>query len=163
MNKILFLLFATFVSFCKPCAGTERSAEEVLSWMKLTPENATQDAVTSLLGKPAKTEENKKKTWWYYTHDNTTLMILWNNKSATLERYSFACIRPEKTAFDTRISHKLKTGTTDIMQAVKLLGIPKDMTIKAVTQEIHYAYSNSVLRLFFRKGLLVDYTLLSQQ
>jgi hypothetical protein len=33
------------------------------------------------------------------------------------------------------------------------------MTISESTQEVHYAYQNSVLRLFFRDRTLVDFCL----
>ncbi|MCW3122390.1 MAG: hypothetical protein JWQ38_1882 [Flavipsychrobacter sp.] len=162
MKKVFLLLFALIISFGNFCFATDHNTDELLSWMKLSPKAATKDGVTSLLGKPASIEENKKRTWWHYVKGNTDLTISWNNKSETVERFSFTCTPVEKTAFDARISRRLKSGTTDIMQAVKILGVPHDMTIKAVTQEMHYAYSNSVLRLFFRNGTLVDYTLMGR-
>ena len=160
MKKILFLLFALSIAVSKSCFATDHNTEDLLAWMKLSPKVATQESVTSLLGKPASIEESKKRTLWHYVKGNTDLTISWNNKSDQLEKFSFNCVPVEKSAFDTRLSRRLKSGTTDIMQAVKILGVPKNMTIKAVTQEMHYAYSNSVLRLFFRNGTLVDFTLL---
>jgi hypothetical protein len=160
MKKILFILFALSLSVSKLCLAADHNTEDILSWLKLSPKVATQESVTSLLGMPASIEESKKWTRWHYVKGNTDLTILWNNKSDQLDKFSFNSAPVEKTAFDTRVSRRLKSGTTDIMQAVKILGVPKNMTIKAVTQEMHYAYSNSVLRLFFRNGTLVDFTLL---
>jgi hypothetical protein len=84
-----------------------------------------------------------------------------NKKLATLEKFSFTCESVTKKVFNNALSRKLKSGTTDLAQAVKLLGIPEDMTIKTVTQEVHYAYQKCVLRLFFRNRTLVDYTLVT--
>ncbi len=163
MKKVLILSLSFLFSLCRPCFATDHTPDDILSWMALTPKTATMENVTSLLGTPAKVEESKKKTLWYYTHDNTDLVISWNNKSGSLEKYSFSCKYVEKPTFDNRLQGKLRSGTTNISQAVKLLGLPHDMTVKTMTQEMHYAYQNSVLRLFFRNGTLVDFTLLSQQ
>jgi hypothetical protein len=103
----------------------------------------------------------QKKDLWFYTHGNTNLVISWNKKLATLEKFSFTCESVTKKVFNNALSRKLKSGTTDLAQAVKLLGIPEDMTIKTVTQEVHYAYQKCVLRLFFRNRTLVDYTLVT--
>ena len=80
-------------------------------------------------------------------------------KTTLLEKFSFTCDVVKKDVFDTRLQAKLTSGVTDILQTLKILGTPKDMTIKKATQEIHYAYAHNVLRLFFRNRVLVDYCL----
>jgi hypothetical protein len=162
MKKIIFLLLTVIFIGSRPCKATEHTSDELLSWITLTPQTATPEKVTNILGKPLKVEENKKRTWWYYGKGNTNLVISWNNKSGQLEKFSFSDITPEQKVFDTRISGRLRSGVTDMKQAIAILGVPKDMIIKEVTQEMHYAYKNSILRLFFRNRLLVDFTLLSQ-
>ena len=161
MKKVMLLLLILVIVVSRPCRAVDHSEEDLLSWMNLTPTTATQEKVTSILGKPAKVEENKKRAWWYYKFGTTNLVISWNKKSALLEKFSFSCESAVKNVFNNEISRKLKSGSTDLIQAVKLLGIPKDMTIKSVTQEVHYAYEKSVLRLFFRNRTLVDYTLVT--
>ncbi len=163
MNKVLFFLLALLFSVNSPSLATDRSTNEVISWMNITPKTTKPEGVTSLLGKPLKIEEGKKRTFWYYNHGNDNIVISWNNKSDLLEKFSFTCESHEKNTFDNRLQGKLKSGITDIIEAIKLLGIPKDMTIKSETQELHYTYQNSVLRLFFRNRTLVDFTLLTQQ
>ena len=162
MRKILFLLITLLFVINGPCQATDH-IEDLLSLIKLTPGTATQEKITAMFGKPAKIEENKKRSWWHYNRGNTNLVICWNKKSDLPEKFSFINEPQEKLAFDNKIYSKLKSGATDIMQALKLLGPPKDMTIKTVTQEMHYAYQKNVLRLFFRDRVLVDFTLLSQQ
>ena len=161
MKKVLLLLLTASLFVTNLGYGADHTADALLEWMKLSPSVATQEEVTSLLGKPMKIEDSKKRTWWYYVNGNTNLTILWSNKPATLEKFSFICVAPERTAFDARLSRRLRSGSTSITQVVQLLGVPKDMTIKEVTQEMHYVYSNSVLRLFFRNRTLVDFTLQS--
>ena len=161
MKKVLFLLLVLSIAISRPCRAIDHASDDILSLMNLTPKTATQEKVTALLGQPAKVEENKKRAWWYYNLGNSRLIIYWNKKSALLEKFSFSCESAVKNVFDNNLSRKLKSGTTDLLQAIKLLGVPKDMTIKSVTQEVHYAYQKSVLRLFFRNRTLVDYTLVT--
>ena len=159
----MVLLFALFIVICRPCNAADRS-DDLLSLVRLTPGTVTQENITAMFGAPAKVEENSRKSWWMYSQGTTNLIICWNKRSDnSLEKYSFTSGQVQKPAFDGRMCRKLKSGATDIMQALKLLGPPKDMTIKKVTQEMHYAYQNNVLRLFFRNSVLVDFTLLSQK
>jgi outer membrane protein assembly factor BamE (lipoprotein component of BamABCDE complex) len=127
--------------------------------ISLTPSTATRGSVTSILGKPLKVEENKKRTLWYYNHDNTDVVLSWSNKTASLLRVSFKNNPDKKGIFDNSIPSKLQSGKTDLAQALKILGIPHDVTIKEKTQEMHYNYQEKVLRLFFRDKVLVDYCL----
>jgi LAS superfamily LD-carboxypeptidase LdcB len=162
MKKILFLIALSF-SCSSFCFAIDKSTEDLLCLMNLKPKTTTKEAAKSLLGIPTKVEENKKKAWWYYSQDNTKVVIAWDKKTDLLEKLSFTSITLQKDKFDQKLQGKLKSGSTDITQAIQLLGMPKDMTIKSVTQEMHYAYQNSVLRLFFRNRMLVDFTLLIQQ
>ena len=159
MRKVLLLAPALLLILSQPCMATGHDADELLSFISLTPQTTTQVKVTSLLGTPTKIEESKKRTWWYYSHGNTNFVISWNKKSELPEKLSFTTEPAVKRAFDNSLYMKLKSGATDIGQALKILGTPKDMTIKGATQEMHYAYENKVLRLFFRDRLLVDFCL----
>lgn len=161
MRKILFLLLAIIFVINRPCHATDYS-DDLLSLIRLTPGTTTQQNVTAIFGTPVKVEDNKKRIRWYYNHGNGNLVICWNKKSDMLEQFSFISTQAEKIILDNNVYTKLKSGATNIMQAIKLLGIPKDMTIKEFTQEMHYAYQKNVLRLFFRDRVLVDFTLLSQ-
>lgn len=154
----MFLLLA-LILINRPCRAIDYNADELLSLIRLTPESATQGSVTALLGKPLRVEENKKRTLWYYTHGNTEVVISWNSRSASFEKFSFTHKETAKSILDDRLPQQLKSGTTDITQALKLLGTPKDITVKEKTQEMHYAYQEKVLRLFFRDRVLVDYCL----
>lgn len=162
MRKLLLFLVLVLV-VARPCIAKDYNTDDILSLMGLSGKAATQGQVTALLGSPAKIEESKKRTWWYYTSDKTNLAVCWNNREAGLEKFSFTCDGREKCTFDDRLSRKLRSGKTCIKEALTLLGAPQNMTVKEVTQEMHYAYSNSVLRLFFRNGILVDFTLLGKK
>jgi hypothetical protein len=159
MKKVLCLFVILLLTVSGPCFAKEINSDDLLSLVKLTAISATPDKVTSILGKPMKVEENKKRTSWYYNHGNTNLVISWSKKSTLFEKFSFTCESAKKSVFDTRLSKKLKSGATDIITALALLGTPKDMTIKGAKQEMHYAYEHNVLRLFFRDRMLVDYCL----
>jgi len=159
MKKVLFLLLLIIGVATAPCMATDHTCEQLLTLLKLSPGTATQEKVTTMLGKPVRVEESKKRITWYYDHANGTLTISWNKKSSLLEKYSFNNQDVTKSVFDTRTSKRLQSGVTDVSQALNILGTPKDMTIKEMTQEMHYAYQNNVLRLFFRNNTLVDYTL----
>ena len=161
MRKVFFLLFIVLATISAKCLAIDPSSN-LLSLINLSRESATPKAITAMLGEPTQIEQGKKRIWWHYSHENTTLTICWNKNSNLFENFSFSCANADKSVFDTRLSGKLKSGSTDLQQAIKLLGTPKDMKIKGATQEMHYAYQNSVLRLFFRNRVLVDYTLLGQ-
>ena len=162
MRKLLFLFATLLCVLSNPCIAKDFNTDELLNWIKIDPGNSTPAHVQSMLGKPGKIEQSKKRTRWYYNHGENNVVISWSKKSDELLQFFFKCAPGEKPVFDNRLSAMLKEGSTDILQAIKLLGTPNDMTIKSVTQVVHYAYKNSVLRLFFRDRVLVDYTLLSQ-
>ena len=158
MKKVLFLLLLV-TGASRACLATDYNSEELLSLIKLSQEAATPANITSMLGKPSKVEDDKKRTVWYYDHGNSSLVISWNKKSSQLEKFSFSDDLVEKSVFDIRTSKRLQSGVTSLTDAFKILGTPMDMTVKEMTQELHYSYQNKILRLFFRNKTLVDYTL----
>ena len=157
----MFLLFSLFISICRPCAAKDHS-NNILSLLSLSSETVTREKITALLGKPASIEENNKRVRWHYINDNTELVICWNKRSDQFENFSFKNELGIKTVCDGQLCKKLQSGSTNIEQAIKLLGTPADMKIKGTTQELHYSYQNVVMRLFFRNRILVDFTLLTQ-
>ncbi|HXS38507.1 MAG TPA: hypothetical protein VN721_17520 [Flavipsychrobacter sp.] len=160
MKKMMLLMaFACFTitAFAK---SESNLSTQILSFITTNPYAATQDDVSSLLGKPLKTEESKNQSVWYYKTDNNTLTIYWDSRVDKMEKLYFNTLTTaEKSAWDNNTAHLLKTGETALTEAIKILGAPKDMMIKANSQQLHYAYANNVLNLFFRKGTLVTYTL----
>ena len=161
MRKLLFFLFCMLISFCKPCLAKDHS-DNILSLLNLSRETVTHEKITSMLGKPVSITQNNKREWWHYSNETSDLVICWNKKTDLIENFSFKNEMPEKTICDGQVCKKLQSGTTDITQAIKLLGTPADMKIKGATQELHYAYQNVIMRLFFRNRILVDFTLLTQ-
>jgi len=111
-----------------------------------------------MFGKPDRTENSRKQSVWYYKNEKNNITIYWNNRTATVEKCYFSTLAAYKTAWDHSKANMLRSGETSLQQAIKLLGAPKDMTIKSTNQELHYAFENSVLNLFFRNGTLVNYT-----
>lgn len=131
----------------------------LLSLVNMNTGTTTPDKVTAVLGQPVRIEESRKRTTWYYDHGDANMKVSWSNRSDALLKFSYKCTTSARPAFDSRLAFKLKSGATNIDQAVKILGLPKDITIKEKTQEMHYAYEKKVLRLFFRDHILVDYCL----
>lgn len=162
MKKALYSILALLLSLSLNCSAIDRNEAHLLSLLKLTPATATADNITSILGKPEKIEDNKKTTLWYYTMGENNLVISWSKKSNQFEKFTFSNECTDKCPFDKRLSRKLRSGATNLTQTIQLLGAPKDMTIKNSKQELHYTYDDSVLRLFFRNNVLVDYTLLGR-
>ncbi len=159
MRKVLLLLPALMFALGIYSRAADRNSEELLSFISLTTPTVTQQKVTRMLGTPARIEESKRRIWWHYSHGTTNLVISWNKKSELPEKFSFTSTPAVKPAFDKNLPMKLRSGKTDIGQALKILGTPHDMTIRASKQEMHYNYENKVLRLFFRDRMLVDFCL----
>jgi hypothetical protein len=157
MRKLSLLLALVFTVIFKPCHATDR--DELLSITKMDPEALTQSSITSLFGNPSKIEEGKRKTSWFYKQGNDNLVITWNKKNALVDKVSFTSEAVGIKTFDKSVSSKLVSGSTELSQALQLLGTPKDMTIKLNKQEVHYSFQDKVLRLFFRDNKLVDYCL----
>jgi hypothetical protein len=153
LTFLLLLLCMRTVSF-----ATDNPADVLLSLVGMKPSEATEEQVTTILGKPDHTEESKKQSVWYYTLNNNSLVVYWD-QDARLQKYSFSTLSDKKGAWDNGIAKSLKMGETDLSQAIKALGIPKEMMVKESNQELHYAYDHNILNLFFRKGTLVNYSL----
>lgn len=158
MKKFLFSLLALLLAL-KPCHAFDYKSDDLLSLVSLHPETATQGQITHMLGAPTRVEESKKRTHWHYVVGNTDLILSWSNKSESLLQFSFKQTPSEKNVLDNRLPGLLKSGSTNITQALSILGTPKDITIRPKTQEMHYAYQQKVLRLFFRDRVLVDFCL----
>jgi len=120
MKKVLFLLLVFSLSIGAHCLATDHS-DKLLSLAGLSRETTTQQKVTDMLGNPIKIEESKKWLWWHYANGNTNLVICWNKKSDVFEKCSYSCKPAEKCVFDNRLSRKLRSGSTNIVQALSLL------------------------------------------
>ncbi len=158
MRKAIIILTTFILGACSSMAR-DNNPYELLSLINLASNATTQDNIEATLGKPARIEEDRKRTRWYYSNGNADFVISWSNKSESLVKFSFRYNDAAKKDLDNALPGQLKSGLTNLTQALKLLGTPKDITIKEKTQEIHYAYNQKVLRLFFRDRILVDYCL----
>jgi hypothetical protein len=161
MKKIKILFLLSCMATCAASRAADNDPSEVLlSLIGMKPEQATEAQVTTLLGKPSRTEESKKQLVWHYNVGNNDLTVYWDSRALTLQKYSFTIAPTEKKGlWDSRLVRNLRMGQTDITQAIKALGTPKEMMVKEISQELHYSYENTVLNLFFRNGTLVNYTL----
>ena len=157
MRKVLLFLLVVFAGHLNCCAIDH--ADNILSLVKMPPESITRDKVEAMFGKPVRVEEGRKGVRWYYVQGSTELTINWNAQSGSMQKFAFTNKTTIPGTFDNSIESKLRSGALDINNAVKLLGMPRDMIMKEATQVLHYSYHNNVLRLFFRNRTLVDYTL----
>jgi hypothetical protein len=156
-----FLTCLAFLISSQAAVARGNKIEDMLALVKLSTATTTQTEFIASLGQPGKIEEKGRHTWWYYDQGANNVSLCWN-KGDQLERLDFKSGSDEKDTFDMKVPAKLQTGKTDLLQAVKLLGTPKTMMIKENRQEIHYVYNNSILRLFFRDRILIDYALIGQ-
>jgi len=160
MRKVKILLLLMIVCAGGACHATDNTnSENLISILTMSTDDANQNQVTTLLGKPERVEESKKKSKWYYTNGSISLVIYWTNATEKMEKFSFTSLSAKKNVWDNNASKKLRTGRTNVNQAIAILGMPKDMLVKNGTQQMHYNYQSNVLRLFFRNRTLVDYTL----
>jgi len=125
----------------------------------MKPGEATPTDITSKFGTPVKKEESRKKHTWYYNTSKGILSISWSNNSLKLERIAYeTAAGTQAKAFDNSYAPYLRAGKSKLSEVLAGLGAPQNMTIKPVNQELHYAYQNRILHLFFRKGVLVNYS-----
>jgi hypothetical protein len=158
MKGLLFILCISAVG--RPALAKDNLAEDLLAIVNMKPAEVTQQKVSAVFGQPTETEAGKKELVWHYVTDNARLNIYWREKDSTMEKFSFVYTQvDEKRQFDNALAVKLKLGKTVLADAVQVFGVPKDMTIKHMNQELHYKYKGNMLNLFFRKGMLVNYTL----
>jgi hypothetical protein len=153
---LVLLIGLASVNWCK---GTDKTCETLLCMVNMSHDQTTQRAVVSLLGNPARVEEGRKRHKWVYENSQSELVIFWG-KDDKIEKFNFSLTAPQKNKWDNNKSRQLKAGQTDVADAIKILGLPKEMEIKSGTQQMRYGYESNVLRLFFRNQKLVDYTLL---
>ena len=156
MDKIKCLLLSGILLISSACFA-ESHTDKILSLLRLQPDQTNPDDISSLLGKPAKIQQDKKQDVWYYNTPGANFVIYWNNRTAHLDKLSFSSQDITKGIWDNRNTKYLKNGETHMEDVVKVLGMPKEMMLKAVNQELHYAYQSTILNLFFRKGTLVNY------
>lgn len=159
MKKRMILTIITILTGYFHSYAAQDLSQRLLSLVQLKPQQATTTQITTILGQPNKTEENGRTHTWYYKTSTASLTLYWNGKNNRLEKYCFATTPDRKVAWDENKARFLKTGETELVQVLKQLGTPKDMTIKQMNQQVHYAFQDNVLNLFFRKGTLVNYTL----
>ncbi len=159
MKNIKYLLLSAILLFMSSACFAENHTDKLLSLIGLQPEQAKPDDIASLLGQPLKIEQEKKQDVWYYNSPDANFVIYWNNRTSKLDKLSFSAQNVTKGNWDNRNTKYLKNGETHMADVIKVLGMPKDMLLRSVNQELHYSYQNTVLNLFFRKGTLVNYCL----
>lgn len=159
MRKIWALSVWVCILCAAHCMATDLNTEKMLRITGINHENVTQADIIKLYGNPGRTEKTRKRLKWYYIQDGCMLEVDWKSDGSRLEKFVFTNEVQEKKECNLDLQQKLKTGDTDIAQALKLLGVPADMTLREDTQIIHYNYQGSMARLFFRNNKLVDYAL----
>ncbi len=151
----LLLLLSSTNAFCDA-----RSQTEQLNYLiNLFISNKSQQEIQDFLGHPFKIEMEKKQNVWYYNAGDANFAIYWSKDDSKFRKVSFSTVSKVNIEWDERNARFLKTGETRMTDVVKNLGIPREMLLKESNQEVHYNYNNNVLRLFFRKGVLVNYCL----
>jgi hypothetical protein len=161
MMKKVAMIFAFVGLFVSVCIAKEPT-NTFLPLLKMAPHRVTQDKVLVMLGKPQKVDLARKSTTWRYAQDSSVLQIRWRNGINHAEKIIFNCSNRNLSKYDPEICRKFKEGKLEVAQAVTELGTPRNMKAQKVTQVLHYHYKNSLLRLFFRDQLLVDYTLVER-
>lgn len=154
-KTLLLILFSCLTGTC--ICKTANLSKQLLSLIKLNNDEATPNKISSLFGQPERVEEKNKTAKWFYSNDNTELTLYWDNRSSKLEKYSFKNIQGEKKQWDNAYGRGLRSGTTSLAQVIKAIGMPNDMVAKTNHQDLHYAFQNNTLHLFFRKGVLINF------
>ena len=86
--------------------------------------------------------------------------IEWEGLPGCIKKVNFKILKgPKMPNIDYRLPDKLRDGETTLSQAIKIFGIPADLELKEKTQEVHYAFADKTVRLFFRENILEDFTI----
>ena len=158
--KIFILTICFFPFSGRNLYAFDKVATGVLTLLKTDPAKISQKNVITSLGKPAEIDTRGSKIRWGFTRNQYKITVLWEKDGKEFKKLSFEWMADTlKKDIDYGALDKLVTGTTSINDVLKILGIPADMTLKPETQEVHYAYRDKTLRLFFRKKTLADFTL----
>jgi hypothetical protein len=163
MNKIWGVVIFVLLAWGTKCGATDLNTEKMLRITTVDHAAVTQADIIKLYGTPTKQEETRKRVKWYYVQGNCTLEVDWRSDGTRLEKFVFTNEVLDKKECDLDLQKKLKAGDTDIAQALKLLGVPADMTLREETQIMHYSFQGSMARLFFRNNKLVDYALVESR
>lgn len=158
--KRLFLIVLLICGVCKAySAEPENLTDKLRTFIKNKQFDSRQTEVSSFLGKPARIDEGTKKDVWFYSTDKGSLTIYWNNRADKIDKMVYTAMPVKDVEWDNKKARCLKMGQTSIEQVINTWGMPKDMMIKEVNQQLHYTFQYNTLHLFFRKGRLVNYTL----
>jgi hypothetical protein len=123
-------------------------------------ETLTEQNVRGIMGTPGKIEKKTHKTTWVYFNGRTKVEVEWEGLPGMAKKIHFEVVNGGKTpAIDYRLPDKLRDGETTLSQAVRILGIPVQADMKEKSQELHYAYADKNMRLFFREHILADFTI----
>lgn len=135
-------------------------SEKLISILSMKPSETTPANVSTLIGKPDQIDEGGRKNVWYYNSKVGSIVLHWDGKVIKLQRLFFTTITStEKTMLDEAKAKQLRSGETALVDAIKLLGVPKELEVKGANQQLRYVFKDSKLNLFFRSGTLVNYTL----
>jgi hypothetical protein len=156
--KVIIVLLIAYISCPAMCRAGNGSFDDIVSLIKMKGE-ATPNEVTSKFGKPSTIEEGHNKHIWHYATTKGDLSIYWDSENEKLEKINFETVAGAQTkVFDNSYAPYIKAGSSKICDVLAVLGIPRNMTIKPVTQELHYSFQNRILHMFFRRGTLVNYS-----
>lgn len=161
MKRVL-LLCSLVLLLAANDAWALRPSDELNSIVQLASPHATPAQIRARLGSPTTIKEARRRTFWRYEKEGSEIVISWNNRSGAFERVSVTRKSSEQRPFDERASAKLISGKTQLPEALSIMGSPRSMLLKENRQELHYTFSNSIVRLFFRNNVLVDFTLVGK-
>lgn len=156
-----FALLAIFASFSIIASARDtKLTDKLLSLLSMAPTETTPANISTLFGKPDEIEQGGRQSIWHYTSSNATMHLYWDGKIFKLQRLIFSALSStERVALDNDKAKQLRSGETALADAVKILGVPKELEIKGANQQLHYTFKENKLNLFFRNGTLVNYTL----
>lgn len=151
---VLLVMVLSFGTGVYAFSNNSTSGRNYSKILHLLPDRVTPANVKSILGDAAliKIDNTVNDEQWEYRTADATMIFHWRN--GELQNLNCTGFASSKSEWANKNLSGLEMGVSDVFDAMKTLGEPRDVFVNGSQQLLRYVYRENILELRFRDGLL---------
>ena len=154
------LLSVALSAMCLSLSATPQGEVKESTLANIVHLKATKQEVRDNLGEPDKIMAFKDYTHWQYNGKEVNIQIQWDEETNQITNLQYTSRNNKSEAWVSDWQKKLEIEKSTFDQILKQLGMPSGViATNKEQQSVEYRYSNYMLRMLFKEGLLIQYEL----
>lgn len=155
MKHTSLLLAMLCISFSL-LANVNQSEKNLVRLVRLLPDQVSMNNVKDIFGEATIININNKshEESWEFKADEYSVSLKWDTKANKLKSMNFHSNETAKQKWSNRSLLSLEVGSATLKQALNELGCPKDLSGQGPDMRLKYTYTDCIVELQFKKGIL---------